>query len=164
MLSVPATGPPFLEDAPEPPTYRTEPVIQDMLAIELELVPDETLFGPQPTSRSDLPDPGAWAGRLGQAIVEVMTGVRPAPQLIRWLTPEVYEVVARRGALVARRATHRSSPARRRVTVRRVRVCEPTDGVAEVSVVVLDGPRVRALALRMSGRDGRWQVEVLQVC
>jgi aerobic-type carbon monoxide dehydrogenase small subunit (CoxS/CutS family) len=47
--------------------------------------------------------------------------------------------------------------------VRTVRVCEPADGVAEACAVVIDGNRVRALALRLVGLDGRWRVEALQV-
>jgi hypothetical protein len=47
--------------------------------------------------------------------------------------------------------------------VRGVRVCEPADGVAEASAVVVDGGRVRALAFRLVGLDGRWRVEALQI-
>jgi aerobic-type carbon monoxide dehydrogenase small subunit (CoxS/CutS family) len=47
--------------------------------------------------------------------------------------------------------------------VRSVRLCEPGDGVAEACAVVIDGARVRALAMRLVGLDGRWLVEALQV-
>jgi hypothetical protein len=47
--------------------------------------------------------------------------------------------------------------------VRGVRVCEPADGVAEASAVVVDGGRVRAQAFRLVGLDGRWRVEALQI-
>ena len=57
----------------------------------------------------------------------------------------------------------RGVPAGRRAVVRSVRVCEPADGVAEASAVVVDGGRVRAVAFRMVGLDGRWRVEALQV-
>ena len=79
--------------------------------------------------------------------------------MLRWTTPEVYAVIARRAAV----SRHRGLPATRRATVRRVRVCEPADGVAEASAVVVDGSRVRALAMRLVGLDGRWVVEALQV-
>jgi hypothetical protein len=36
-------------------------------------------------------------------------------------------------------------------------VCEVSDGVAEVSVVIDDGRRARALAMRLEGSDGRWR-------
>ena len=55
------------------------------------------------------------------------------------------------------------TPATRRAVVRSVRVCEPADGVAEACAVVLDGGRVRALAMRLVGMDGRWRIEALQV-
>ena len=80
-------------------------------------------------------------------MLEVMTGLRPAPQVVRWTTPEVYAVVARRSALAARRSAAGRAPRKReRLQVVRVRVCEPADGVAEAAVVVRDGPRVRAVA------------------
>ena len=133
--------------------------IQDALAVDFASASDEQLFGPQPTARSGLPDPTHWAGHLAQAVVEVMSGLRQPPQIVRWTTPEVYEVLARRGAVSARRGR----PAARRAVVRSVRVCEPADGVAEACAVVLDGPRVRALAMRLVGVDGRWRIEALQV-
>ena len=51
----------------------------------------------------------------------------------------------------------------RRTRVTRVLVCEPAPDVAEASVVLIDGTRVRALAARLVGRDGRWVVEALQI-
>jgi hypothetical protein len=36
--------------------------------------------------------------------------------------------------------------------------------VAEATVVISDGPRVRAVALRMEGTDGRWRVTALRIC
>lgn len=138
--------------------------VQDALAVDFACATDEQVFGPQPTPRSDLPEPRAWAARMAHALLEVMTGARPAPQVVRWTTPEVYAVVARRGALVARRAaTGRGARERHRLAVRAVRVCEPVDGVVEASVVVQHGPRVRAVALRLEGQDGRWRVSALQV-
>jgi Family of unknown function (DUF6459) len=138
--------------AAEAPQY-----IQDALAVDL--ASDEQLFGPQATARGDLPDPEHWAAHLAQAVVEVMAGARPATQILRWTTPEVYAVAARRNAVSARRGL----PASRRATVRSVRVCEPADGVAEACAVVIDGDRVRALAMRLVGLDGRWRIEALQI-
>ncbi len=140
------------------------PYIQDTLAVDFAAASDEQFFGPQRTLRDDLPDPTAWAGRIALALLEVMTGVRSAPQVLRWTTPEVYAVVARRSALVARRVAEGNAPRTRpRLRVVRVRVCEPADGVAEAAVVVSDGPRVRAVAVRLVGQDGKWRVSALQV-
>lgn len=138
--------------------------IQDALAVDFAAASDEHLFGPQRTVSEDLPDPTLWAARITHALLEVMTGVRPAPQVLRWTTPEVYAVIARRSALVARRVAQGSAPRQRpRLRVVRVRVCEPADGVAEAAVVVQDGPRVRAVAIRLVGQDGKWRVSALQI-
>jgi len=164
---IPVTSPPIIDSraaAPEP-----SPFIQGTLAISFaendddsdraDQDPDDSeFFGPQPTFSSDLPEPNAWVRHLAQALVEVMSGARPAPQLIRWTTPEVYSVVARRHAASRRRAMVAS-----RATVRRVRICEPADGVVEACAVVVDNGRVRALAMRLTGLDRRWVVSVLQV-
>jgi hypothetical protein len=137
--------------------------VQDTLAVDLASASDEQIFGPQSTARADLPEPGPWAGQIAQAIVEVMSGLRPAPQVVRWTTPQVYAVIARRGALAARRRAAGSRVVAQRALVRSVHVCEPADGVAECSVVVSDAARVRAMALRLTGQDGRWRVEALQI-
>jgi hypothetical protein len=42
-------------------------------------------------------------------------------------------------------------------------VCQPSVGIAEVSVVVDDGRRARALAMRLEGADGRWRCTELVV-
>ncbi len=160
ILPAPRTRPPVI---PEPDSWDLEPetgphYVQDALAVDFAPA-DPVGYGGRPTRRDDLPDPAAWAGHIAQGLVEVMAGARPAPQLLRWTTPEVYAVVARRGAVSARRQL----PTTRRTVVRSVRVCEPGDGVAEVAAVVLDGGRVRALAFRLVGLDGRWRVEALQI-
>lgn len=142
----------------------THGYVQDALAVDFAAASDEQFFGPQRTARADLPDPTAWSARIAHALLEVMTGVRPAPQVVRWTTPEVYAVVARRSALAARRVSQGRAPrVRQRVRVRRVRVCEPVDGVVEAAVVVQHGTRVRAVALRLVGQDGKWRVSALQV-
>jgi hypothetical protein len=51
----------------------------------------------------------------------------------------------------------------RRALVRRVRICQPGDGIVEACAVVVDNGRVRAIALRMTGIDRRWVVSALQV-
>lgn len=138
--------------------------VQDALAVDVAAASDEQFFGPQRTARADLPDPTAWSARITHALLEVMTGVRPAPQVVRWTTPEVYAVVARRSALAARRVSEGRAPrTRQRVAVRRVRLCEPVDGVVEAAVVVQHGTRVRAVALRLVGQDGKWRVSAFQV-
>lgn len=138
--------------------------IQDALAVDFAAASDEQVFGPQRTVSADLPDPARWSAQITHALLEVMTGIRPATQVLRWTTPEVYAVLARRNARVARRIAEGRAPrTRQRLAVLRVRVCEPVDGVAEAAVVVRHGPRVRAVAIRLVGQDGKWRVSALQV-
>ncbi|HVQ86705.1 MAG TPA: Rv3235 family protein [Actinomycetes bacterium] len=109
----------------------------------------------QPTDRSALPPAGPWAARLAQAVLEVCTAGRPVGQLVRWTDPTVFQELSLRYTPRAQRPT-----SRRRTSlaeqVRSVHVCEPADGVAEVSVVIGGGERPRALALRIEGWRGRW--------
>lgn len=142
------------------------PYVQDLLAVDFAAASNEDIFGPQPTCAEQLPDAAQWAAHVGQALVEVMRGSRTATQVLRWTSPEVYTAVARRAAAQSRRATrvHRGgSDTARRVQVRTSRVSLPREDVAEASLVLLDGQRVRALALRLEGRDGRWVVTALQI-
>lgn len=133
-----------------------------LAAIDVE---DDPYRDPVPprTPRADLPDPREWAARIGQALVETMAGLRPPTQLVRWVLPDAYAGIARASLTAQRRLSTAKGSHRRRILIRRVDVCEPADGVAEVSLVVQDGHRVRALALRLVGRDGRWRVEALQL-
>src|SRR5688500_5319465 len=114
---------------------------------DLHLVPDadavldEAEFGPQPTPRAALPEPRTWAGRFVQAVIEVLAGDRPASQLVRWTTTEVYDDVACRITSGARPG----SPTPARAVVRSVHVAEPADGVAEVSALVRHGIRCTAV-------------------
>jgi hypothetical protein len=119
---------------------------------------DPDYFGPRRALSSDLPEPRAWVTHMAQAIIEVMSGARPAPQVIRWTTPEVYSAIARRNAISGRRTM-----ITRRAIVRQVRICEPADGVVEACAVVVDNGRVRALAMRLTGVDRRWVISALQV-
>jgi hypothetical protein len=138
--------------------------VQGALAVDFAAAVVAPVRGPRSITHDDLPDPAQWAARITCALLEVMTGTRPPPQVLRWTTPEVYAVVARRGALAARRhARDRQPRSRRRIVVRRVLVCQPADAVAEVAVVAMIGTRVRAVAIRLTGQDGRWKVSALQV-
>ena len=142
------------------------PFIQGTLAIDFSRgydpaqdPEDRGYFGPQRALSRDLPEPRAWVTHMAQALVEVMSGARPAPQVIRWTTPEVYSVVARRNAASGRRAM-----VARRAIVRRVRICQPADGVVEACAVVVDNGRVRALAMRLIGVDRSEERRVGKEC
>lgn len=133
--------------------------VQGSLAVDFRRDGHDELFGPQSTPRQALPNPQDWSRKLITAILEVMDGLRSSSQLVRWVAPDIRERVARQGVLARQR---RQRPAGA-LHVRALRVCEPVDGVAEVAAVVLHRRRVRALALRMSGVDGRWLITALEL-
>lgn len=168
LLRAPVVDPPYDDELPPGP-----PLVDGNLAlafpptgepVSLRLVPPAAVdddFGPQPTSRSDLPDPTPWTRRLTQAIAEVLAGARPAGQLARYTTLDVLEHLERSTGRLARNGNGTRTVVLRPV-VASVHVTEPADGVAEVCAVVDTGPRRRALALRLEGQDGRWRCTQLQ--
>lgn len=132
---------------------------QPTLAVDFRTRDEDPVFGPQETSSSHLPDPAAWSHRMLLGFLEVWSGQRPPGQVEGCFTLELRDRIRRAHAVAARRGAARVHPSR----VLRLRVCEPADGVAEVSAVVHDRGRVRAIALRLNGCDGRWRVTVLQL-
>lgn len=136
-------------------------------------------------------DPRQACCMVALAAVEVLAGRRPIAQLARWLTPDVYDALARRAALTApgspavvgpatggpvpgtarrgetptaasRRGGTPTVPARR-ASVRRVRLCRVDVHVVESSVVVAHGDRVRAVAVRLTRASGWWRASALVV-
>lgn len=161
VLPIPGTEPPpvTLTEADWCAPTLVEDYVQGTLAVDFDRGGEDAYFGPQATPAIALPDPGPWARQLVRVCLEVMDGVRPAGQLSRRVTPEIQERLGRRGVLARRRRQRQ----RHAVTVRALTSCTPADGVAEISAVVTHSSRVRALALRMVGVDGRWVVTVFEL-
>lgn len=120
---------------------------------------DDGPVRPRTTASCDLPAPAQWGRRLVQVVIEVLAATRPASQLVRWSTQDVYDQIVSRIACGPRPAAGTPRP---RLTVCSVRVCEPADGIAEVSAVIRGQHRVQAVAVRLEGRDGRWVLTALQ--
>ena len=91
-----------------------------------------------------------------RALLEVLDGHRTVEQLDRLVTrrvrAELVGAVVRPGARRAASADGR----RERPRVRSVRTSRPTDDVVEACATVVRRGRVRAVALRLEVRDGRW--------
>ena len=123
---------------------------------------EDPFFAPQPTPRISLPDPRTWSGQFVQALIEVLSGDRPASQLLRWTNERVYaDVVRRVRALGVTSIAIRRG--RGRALVRSVHICEPRDGIAEAAIHVKHGGRSRAVAVRLEGLDGRWRCTALSL-
>jgi hypothetical protein len=117
---------------------------------------------PQPPEIDGLPAPAPWVARLAPAIIEVAAGERPAGQLTRWVTRDIRETLARRGAAALRHPAGKDrAPICRRV--RSVRVTSPAPSVIEASAVVIGAVRARAVALRLEAVRGRWLATAVEL-
>lgn len=119
---------------------------------------------PVPEPETPLPDPTAQVCRVVRAAVEVLRGERPAAQLARWVTPQVYDQLLERGRLMREaRGKQPPRPKAHPATVRRVRMVRLGAASAEATVILHDEGRVRAAAVRLEGRRGVWRVAVLEI-
>lgn len=135
------------------------PEVQDAAAA-LEAVSGRPAPEPDPT----LPDPTAQVCRVVRAAVEVLRGERPAAQLARWVTPQVYDQLLSRGRLMREAQQNRPPrPKAHAATIRRVRLVRLGAASAEATVILHDEGRVRAAAVRLEARRGVWRVAVLEI-
>jgi hypothetical protein len=185
ITPIPQTEPPYDEGFPvERPESGT--AIQGTLALTFTLpsgvpanpaawlrlvptAPPEVPPTPPPAPRtrparatSAAADPQDWSLTLARAVVEVLAGDRPVSQLVHWTAPRVYGQLSRLAAASGARSTAERTSQRRGV-VRRVHVCRPVYGVAEVNTVIHGGTRARALAFRLELISGRWTCTALQL-
>lgn len=80
--------------------------------------------------------------RLVEAVVDVLLERRPAEQVKRWVSRDVFGLLS---TVAQRRAVTRFAA---RSMVRSIRLHAPGPDAVESTVLVQDGPRVRAVALR----------------
>lgn len=126
------------------------------VSVACEAVPSwsaEPDMGVQRTGSAQLPDVTRAAQVFATALIEVLSGRRPVGQLRVHASPTVF------AGLVNRTTRGPGTP----VQLMSLRVCQPADGVAEVSATVRCGPRARAIAFRLEGVDGRWRVTALDI-
>jgi hypothetical protein len=100
-------------------------------------------------------DPAVWAAQLVAGILEVLAGARSVSQLAMLLSPEVYAVINAHAQRLA------ALTPRHRPLVRSVRVCMPTDEIAEAAVIIQGAKRSRAIALRLEVQHGRWRATAI---
>lgn len=105
------------------------------------------------TSSADLPPALGSATMLCRALLEVLTGRRDLNQLRIHCAPDVF----------AGMRTKIDAARLRPAMLLSIAVCQPADGIAEVSVIFRSAGRTRALALRMQGVDGYWRITVLDM-
>jgi hypothetical protein len=81
-----------------------------------------------------------WPGHFAQVLAETLAGSRPAQQIVPWTTEQAQRHIQRLGPLMSAGSQPR---------VRRVVTFRPSADVLEMTIVLVVGPRVRALAVRM---------------
>lgn len=106
---------------------------------------------------ADLPDAGPVRLLIGQALrvlLEAIDWHRPVEQLAKVATePVVRHIRAARGCQRGGRVAR----------LRSVRICRPTDDVAEVAAVVVFDGRVRAVAARFEHAPAGWCCLALRI-
>ena len=114
-------------------------------------------FGPSWSSRADLPDVRRTGRQLMTLALEALAGRRPLAQLQPLTSPKVFAALS--AGRRPRWCAEGSSP----LLVGTLHVCEPVDGVAEVSAVARRAGRAHAVAARLEGIDGSWRCTALQI-
>ncbi|MGY1637730.1 Rv3235 family protein [Geodermatophilus sp. SYSU D00742] len=114
-------------------------------------------FEPAWSGRADLPDPQLAGRRLLVLTLEALAGRRPLAQVQPLASVGVFAALS--SGRRPRWCTDGNAP----VLLGRVHVCEPVDGVAEISAVARRSGRAHAVAARLEGIDGRWRCTALQI-
>ena len=125
-----------------------------------------TALPPRPASPAALlDDPTGLCCAVARAAMESLRGVRPLSQLVRSVSPEVFDALHARAQVREQARTRPGAPpvSQSRARVRAARVIRLSPDAAEASVVVDDADRVRAAALRVEEHRGRWWVVVLEI-
>jgi hypothetical protein len=116
-------------------------------------------FDPLGARRAAEPGP-AGVRRLVEAVVDVLLERRSAEQVKRWVSREVFGLLS---TVAQRRAATRFAA---RSMVRSIRLHAPGPDAVESTVLVQDGPRVRAVALRFEravpSSSVEWRCTALQ--
>lgn len=150
---------------------------EQLSSVDFDLVLDPDEMQLRISRSRELPDPTAICCAVAHAAVEAFHGARPVQQLARLVSPKVYEQLSQRAnaqiqlniangnASVANRGVRNPEIRTSRPTTRIVRaiVSRVSPVAAEATVIIKDGPRVRAAALRAEEFRGRWRIAVLQI-
>jgi hypothetical protein len=102
-------------------------------------------FAPKPTLACDLPDIRQLTFQFIHNVVEIWAGRRTASQVQAMCHHLIFADLQRKAGqqkLVGK--------------IRKIKVTEPLDGISETTVTIRYGDRLRVVAIRFEGLDGRW--------
>ena len=127
----------------ELPPFNQEPYLYQISSIYgEEFDPD---FAPIPTSANELPALSDWNRTLILSVLEIWAGKRSPNQMARWCHSKVYQELVksvRTQSVVGK--------------LRKIHIREPLDGLCEATATVRFNERLRSIAIRLEGVDGRW--------
>ncbi|SDU77697.1 hypothetical protein SAMN04489737_0130 [Arcanobacterium phocae] len=144
--------------SPEDPYDRLTIFVKAQQPIDFDDDDRFALDRPLPT---DIVPATTFSARIVGQAIEVLHGHRPVRQLQSWLASGVYRALVSRAGLNQR--LHGPAPQTSRPVIRRIHVNHPRRRIAEVSVVVHDGFRIRAVALRLEIHRNHWIVTALEI-
>jgi hypothetical protein len=131
--------------------FRPVPQVELVKTARLYLVPStfgeefDSEFAPQPTSASTLPAIAPLLHQFIHNVLEIWAGRRSSQQLQLLCHYTVFSQLQRANGSLSEIGR-----------VRKTRITEPLDGVCEATVTVRFGDRLRVIAVRFEGLDGRW--------
>ena len=115
------------------------------------------------TSREERPDPRQWGGRVTLAAFEIMMGNRSANQLARLVDAKTLHVLAMYTTRIGLERKNQRNLLPGRPRLASVHCYQPNADAAEITAVVHDGVRFRAVAMRLSGRGGQWMTTAFEM-
>ena len=107
---------------------------------------------PQPCSATTLPKISEWSFAFIVNLLEILSGHRqPAQIMVRCHRVVYHQILSMAGQdrVIGK--------------LRTVHLQEPLDGLCEITATVRYGDRLKAMALRFEGVDGRWVCTVLEI-
>ncbi|MDN4474893.1 Rv3235 family protein [Demequina sp. SYSU T00192] len=110
-------------------------------------------------ARATLGDPTPLACTVALTAIEVVHGGDGLDTLLRWVTPEVRERLARQHSLARRAGRGGGTNAR----ILRARACRVSRDAAEIAAVAKIAGMSHAVAIRLEDRAGRWVITVLDI-
>jgi hypothetical protein len=133
-------------------------------ALRRERSGDDVFFGPQPSTRAELPDPEPLLRALAICAFEVIAGVRQIEHLASWVTDDAYAHLHIRASIAARaRGITSKVVDRPRLAILHVTQVKRDDGGVDAVVVVCERHRSYAVSICLQGMDRRWRASVLVV-
>lgn len=108
-----------------------------------------------------LPDPRLWSRSVTIAILEVLSGLRPAQQLERWLAPQIYEALIRRIELNQRLGG--KAPKTNRPQIMSSRICVVNANTVETNHSVFAALKHHPVCVRLEAHKNQWIVTAVEI-